>query len=298
MGVQFWWFYDVIAVAAVLVCIFITVKKGILKALISLIGFAAALGIGFSLSSSLGQTIYLKAVRESNIKKMDQSLSEGDYIDYLARHLENQGYNIYVDRIKLEKICFSGENVDEKIYKYVNNINGKRVDEESSFMNMLHDGYGSVLSNFITKQLSVYSAEYASEQIKSNPHEFHEFLKLLSDSDNHRPAAAFIADNYLREPYTSQIKLVVLIISLILLIVATIFIETSVGRNSYMQSSMATNIISGVMGLLKGAIIVVVIAVMVRLYVVLGNNKMLFFNYDAIDKGYIFKYVYNIIKDM
>jgi hypothetical protein len=43
---------------------------------------------------------------------------------------------------------------------------------------------------------------------------------------------------------------------------------------------------------------VFLIAVMVRLYVVFGSNKMLFFNHEAIDNTYIFKYVYDFVKSM
>jgi hypothetical protein len=298
MGVQFWWFYDVIAVAAVLVCMFVTIKRGIMKAAVSLVGFAIALGVAFSLSSSLAGSLYTKVIRNSNVKKLDQSLTEGRYMDELENYLENLGYNIDIDGSQLKKICFTGENVDENIYKYVNNINSRKVEEEGIFMNKLHEGYASSLHGFITKQLSEYSAEYAAREIESSPAKFYGFLKLLSDDDNLRPAAEYIVDNYLAAPYTSEIKLIVFIVAAIFLMLITIFIETEAGKNSQMEPSIVTHAMSGIIGFFKGAVIVFVIAVMVRLYVVLGSNKMLFFNHDAIDKTYVFKYIYNIIKDM
>ncbi len=298
MGVQFWWFYDVIAVAAVLVCMFVTIKRGIMKAAVSLVGFAIALGVAFSLSSSLAGSLYTKVIRNSNVKKLDQSLTEGRYMDELENYLENLGYNIDIDGSQLKKICFTGENVDENIYKYVNNINSRKVEEEGIFMNKLHEGYASSLHGFITKQLSEYSAEYAAREIESSPAKFYGFLKLLSDDDNLRPAAEYIVDNYLAAPYTSEIKLIVFIVAAIFLMLITIFIETAAGKNSQMEPSIVTHAMSGIIGFFKGAVIVFVIAVMVRLYVVLGSNKMLFFNHDAIDKTYVFKYIYNIIKDM
>jgi len=298
MGVQFWWFYDVIAVAAVLVCMFVTIKRGIMKAAVSLVGFAIALGVAFSLSSSLAGSLYTKVIRNSNVKKLDQSLTEGRYMDELENYLENLGYNIDIDGGQLKKICFAGENVDENIYKYVNNINSRKVEEEGIFMNKLHEGYASSLHGFITKQLSEYSAEYAAREIESSPAKFYGFFKLLSDDDNLRPAAEYIVDNYLAAPYTSEIKLIVFIVAAIFLMLITIFIETAAGKNSQMEPSIVTHAMSGIIGLFKGAVIVFVIAVMVRLYVVLGSNKMLFFNHDAIDKTYVFKYIYNIIKDM
>jgi uncharacterized membrane protein required for colicin V production len=298
MGAQFWWFYDVIVAAAILVCMFITIKRGIMKAAVSFVGFALALVVAFSLSSSLSDSLYSMAVRKSNIKKMDQSLEEDDYMDSLARYIENLGYNVSVDRGQLENICFSGEDIDTKLYTYVNNINGRKVDEESAFLNKLYEGYASIISGVISKQLSQYSAEYAAEMIRTNPGQFSRFMPLLKDPDTKRPAAEFIVDNYLAKPYISQIKLIVLIMMLIFFVIITIFIETAAGKNNHMEPSIITHTISGLIGLLKGVVVVVIITVMIRLYVVLGSNKMLFFNHEAIEKTWVFKYFYNFIKDM
>ena len=119
MGVQFWWFYDVIAVATILICLFITVKRGFLKAAVSLLGYVLALFIALSLSSSIGSSIYSKSVRESNVKKMDQALSENEFSEELAKYLESLGYNVKVDRDKLTGIYIKGEDVDENIYTYL-----------------------------------------------------------------------------------------------------------------------------------------------------------------------------------
>ena len=298
MGVQFWWFYDVIAVAVVLVFMFVTIKKGIMKAAVSLVGYGLAIALAFSISSSIAGSLYSKAVRNSNVKKMDQSISEGDYIAELGNYLENLGYNIVIDENQLRNICLSGEDVDEKIYKYVNNINGRKVDEEGIFLNKLHEGYASSLNGFITKQLSEYSAECAAREIESKPAKFYGFMQLLKDEDNFKPAAEYIVDNYLEAPYISEIKLIVFLVVTIFLVLITLLIETAAGKNRQMEPSIVTHAMSGLIGLFKGAVIVFVIAVMGRLYVVLGSNKMLFFNHDAIDNTYIFKYIYNIIKDM
>ncbi|WP_037293395.1 CvpA family protein, partial [Ruminococcus flavefaciens] len=211
MGEQFWWFYDVVAVAAILVCIFITVKKGLLKAAFSLVGYVLAIAIAISLSSSIGGSIYEKSVKESNIKKMDQALTEREFNGELAKYLESLGYNIYVDRDRLETICEKGEKVDENLYNYVNNINGKKVDEEAIFYNKLHEGYATVMSGIISRHLSEYSAEYAAVQIEGDPLKFCEFMKLLEDKESMRAPAEFIVENYLGKPYRSQVRLITLL---------------------------------------------------------------------------------------
>ena len=276
MGEQFWWFYDVVAVAAILVCIFITVKKGLLKAAFSLVGYVLAIAIAISLSSSIGGSIYEKSVKESNIKKMDQALTEREFNGELAKYLESLGYNIYVDRDRLETICEKGEKVDENLYNY----------------------YATVMSGIISRHLSEYSAEYAAVQIEGDPLKFCEFMKLLEDKESMRAPAEFIVENYLGKPYRSQVRLITLLALLVIFILITVFISSSAGRNDNMEPGVVSHLLSGLIGAFKGCVIVFAIAVMVRLYVIFGSNKMLFFNHDAIDQTYLFKFVYDLVKNM
>ena len=51
-------------------------------------------------------------------------------------------------------------------------------------------------------------------------------------------------------------------------------------------------------GIPKGIILCFAVAAVIRLYVVLGSDEMLFFNFNAIDKTYIFKHMYNNVADM
>lgn len=298
MGVQFWWFYDVIAAAVVLISIFVTVKKGFFKAALSALGYVIAIIIALSLSSSIGGSIYKNSIRESVTKKVDQSLTDRGYIDELGKYLESLGYNVSVDRDTLYDICISGEDVDQKIYKYLNNINNRKVDEEAIFMNKLHEGYASVTSGFVSKHLSEYSAECTAEEIRNDPGKIYELLKLFDEPESLRKPAEFITDNYLKTPYTTLVKLITLIILLVLFLVITILIVASTGKDDKVAPTLVTHFFSGLIGIFKGAVIVFLIAAIVRLYVVMGSNKMLFFNHEAIDNTYIFKYVYNFVKDM
>lgn len=298
MGAQFWWFYDVIVVAAILVCMFLTAKNGIMKAAISLVGFALSVGIALSASSSVANSFYEGSIRTSNIKKLDYNITNGDFYGDFATYLNNLGYDIFVDRNRLEQICISEADVDKSIYEYLNNINNREVDPEGIFMDKLHEGYASLISGLVSKQLSEYSAEYAAEQIRKDPSGIYEYMQLVRDPDYKEPAAEHIVDNYLEKPYKTQIRLVCLMLLMIVFIIITIFIGTVANKKEHMEEGLVTKTISGLIGIFVGAVIVLLIAVMVRLYVVLGSNKMLFFNHEAIDNSYIFKYVYNFVKDM
>ena len=188
MGVQFWWFYDVIAVAVVLVSIFISVRKGLMKAVATLIGLVLSAVIAFSAGGPVAELMYEQSEKSSNIKKYELSLESVDFISDLGNQLETLGYNIRIDSDELRKAFNDENNPEKKIYKYVNNINSKKVDEESIFINKLHESYAVVISNYVSKRMNEYSAEYTAEAIRKNPEQIFELYELLQDQDTKRPA--------------------------------------------------------------------------------------------------------------
>ena len=67
MGVQFWWFYDVIAVAVILVSIFLSVRKGLIKTIAALTGFVLSAVIAFSAGGPIAELMYEQSEKGSNI---------------------------------------------------------------------------------------------------------------------------------------------------------------------------------------------------------------------------------------
>lgn len=299
MGEQFWWFYDVIAAAAVLVCIFLSVRSGLIKAATSIICFILSFVIALSVSSMVADAIYEQATKNGNVKELTPSLESKSFTVDLKKYLEGLGYNVRIDQQKLDKAFHDDLSPDTKIYEYLNNINNKKVDEEAIFMNKLHEGYAYIVSDYIAQKLSPYAAEYAAEQVRKQPMKVYELDKLMqieTDEETMRDAAEFISETYLKVPYTTQLRLISFCILFLVLGLISIGIEVATSRYKEKMSGLVPNFMCILIGVVKGAIMIVAIACVVRLYVVLGSNKMLFFNHEAIEQTYIFKYFYNFIK--
>ena len=296
MGVQFWWFYDVIVIAVAAICIFITAKKGLLKASFAIVGYIFAVFLSYSGSAGIADTITEHAIRGSNIQKLHQTLVDYEYSSELAMKLEGLGYNLYVDRSTLEEIYSKGEDVDEKIYDYLNKINNKKVDEEDVFYEKLHNCYAESVKGLISRQLTQYSAECAAEEIRKDPATFRQFLQIVSDPEHKEPGAVFLVDHYLMKPYRTYVRLIIYLIAFVLLLFLALVIARAAARHDHIEYNAMTYISCGIIGIAKAATIVLAIAVMIRLYVITGSNKMLFFNHDVIEKSYIFKYIYQIVQ--
>lgn len=295
MGSQFWWFYDVIAVAAVLVCVFLSGRKKVLQAAVSLGGFVLAIIFASTLSGGMTGALYKGGIRQNNVSKLSKSVSDIEFGEEVKSYLESLDYGLSLKLAKVEEILNSGSDIDGKMYKYATDTEGRKFAEKEIFINRLHEGYAQITSRIVSENLSLYSAEYTAEQIKEKPADFEKLIPLYMNIEDKSPAAEYIADNYVKVPYEEVIRLIVFILIFFVVLIFMLFISGAMGRNSVYNEGVGAKLLCGFMGIFNGAILVFAIAAIIRLYVVLGDDKMLFFNFKAIEQTYIFKNVYNVI---
>lgn len=301
MGDQFWWFYDVAAAAVVLVCIFLSGRKGITRALTSLVGCILAFAIALTVSGSISRSIYKTTIKDSNSKKLAHALEGKDFTQDMKVYLESLGYNIKVDYKKLNEILSSGEDINNKLFVYVNSVNGKPVDDEDGFYEKLYEGEGEIISGYVTEELSKFAGATAKKNIKKNPETIDQFaplMQIFDDPNEEFPmtkAGKFISNHYISSAYITLVRLIAFIILVFLVVLITWFVFKSFLDDDSGYQGIFSHTVGGFLGIVNGAVYVCVVAAMIRLYVVLGSNEMLFFNHSAIDKTYIFKYFYKFI---
>ena len=296
MGTQLWWFYDVVAVAIVIVTVFINAKRGAVKALASLISSILAVTIALALSSGLSGTIYKVAVRDTINDKLTKSLLENETTGPLKSYMEGLGYNIIVNTDKLDKILDTGENYDEQLFEYVNNINGKQVVSEAEFTTKIHAGYAEVFRTGIGKEVNRYVSAAAAEKIRNGEIKVEPlFSKLRVVDASLKPAANIICDEYIEEPYRNYIGIILFVVLFAAGYIICRFLVNSMLTKSTGFQSTGSKVAGGIVGVIVGAVYIAFAASLVRLSVIGGSNEMLFFNHDAINKTFIFRHFYELM---
>lgn len=300
MGSQFWWFYDIVAAAVFLVCIFLAGKKGVLRGAIAAVGCVIALALALGISTGAADGVYQNTMRSSNIKKVAKVIRQDVFLYKYAAYLESLDANIDPNYDRLDAI-FSSENknYDEQLSKYINNINGRRLYDDEETLRVVHEGYAVVIGELVSQSMNKYAAEVAMKEIRKNPGTMQELIPMIHfrEEGESVPPAKFITDNYTAPAYVTIYKLAGLLIVFILAFVFTLYMSYSIASKQE-PSRPVEYIISGSTGIFTGAAIVFIIAAAVRLWAVLGSNEMLFFNNEVIDRSLIFKYFYNLVSKL
>lgn len=301
MGTQFWWFYDVLALATILVCAFIWGKKGAMKGVFAAVGGVLSVMLAFGISSAVADGLRQITVKSGDAHKLEEHLSQDTFSDEMAVYLENMGYSIRVDRKKLGEILDKTDvQYDEAIAKYVNNVNSKRLEEDSQVLvEKVREGYAAAIGEIVGESLSKFAAETAANEVRKNPDMMQELIPLMRGEVS-SAAANYIGENCTAPAYRTIFRLVsFVVLFLVFWLALTAIIKSFSGsRDSGTAAGAANHIIGAVMGTAAGAIAVLAVAAAVRLSAVLGSNEMLFFNNDVVDKSFVFRFFYGLIEKM
>lgn len=300
MGMQFWWFYDVIAGAVLLICIFLGGKRGAVRSLFTAVSLVIAALVSFGASSAVADMMSKGSLIQSNAKKIDDHIDPNTFTLLFTDYLENMGYSLKVDSAKLGKILDSDEQYDEALVRYVNNINGRKVENNDNILlEKIHKGYAEVIGSIVTESLSKYAGSYAEQMILEDSSGMQELIPLMRDIENVRPAADYIARNYTAQAYKTMFKLVSFVI-----LIAVLGLLTVLGTGSYFKNretvitSVPSHVFGGIVGIVSAIVIIYGIAVAIRMWAVMGNDEMLFFNNEAAGRSYVFKYFYEFANNL
>ncbi len=299
MGSQFWWFYDVIVVAVALVCIFIGSRKGVMKGVFGFVSVIIAAVLAYVISGAVGDTVSSGLVCESNAKKISESIDESTFMTKYINYLENMGYSVSIDESKLGAALDKGEGMEEAVVFYLNSVNGHSLDKKEVLLEKMHEGYGIILSDIVSKSLNEFAAVKTKEIISEKPEMMEELIPMLRDEEQLFQASLYISKNMTAPAYNIIGRLVSYLV-----IFAVIALGLLLGINAFFSHKevdaigVVSHVAGGIFGLFTAAGIVFAIAVWVRVSAITGNNEMLFFNNDVVEKSYLFKYFYDFAMKM
>lgn len=298
MGIQFWWFYDVIAVAIVLVCVFLSSRKGTMKAAITTVGYGLALALALGLSSGSAESLYTNTMRSSCISNINHVLRSETFVNKYSSYLESLGYSLRINPDKLYNIFSQSENIDDDLVRYVNNVNGRKIGEDSEVLEIVHEGYAVVIRDIAAQNLSKYAAETAAHEIRRDSSGMQKLAPMLVDKEDRTPAAKYIADNYTAPAYITVYKLIGFLILFVAIAVILLLVLNQYMSKDDQKIDVGSHISGGIIGVIKGGLFVTVVAALIRVWAILGSDEMLFFNNQVIEKSLIFKYFYTFVSSL
>lgn len=267
---------------------YVSVRNGFSKTLPVIIGYALSIFTAINTCGVTATFVYSKAFQKSNIQHIYENISEIDFSRQYKTYIDSLGYSFTVDSEKLEEIFRNGENITEETFQYFNRLQ-KDFDTKENFSEKFRTGYKQILFDSLKSDIPSFVIE--SPELSEN--EFDESIKMMYNDDK-MLNAVYIEEHFTRTTAISFLKK----ISFVLIVVAVmIVLSFFINRISRFIKGFGTvdHILGLISGIAETAVYFIIISVIIKVLIDAGNNEMILFNNETIEKTRIFRHIYNII---
>lgn len=298
MDTQFWWAYDAAAAAVVAVIIYLSAKKGFSKTIFTTLGCIISLVFAITLSESASDAIYRSAVKSGNIKSVRRSLEDVQITSKFRVFLENQGYNITVNESRLQSILAESENMQDDLFKYACNINDKEVDEKETFIQKVNSGFFDIFHEMLSHELPEYllsDLSLMNDDSRLTQQAVQMVVRLEMIDDIPQETVDYLENTFIQNRASEICRFAAFsIIYILLMLVIRLFANIITAMLDIPSVGAAEQPLGAVMGIIRAVLFLIAAAAFVKFLVIIGDEKMMFFNQKSIDKTIVFKYIYNL----
>ncbi len=275
MGVQFWWFYDVLVLAVVAGILYSSVSKGFNKMVFHMIGTILAFVIAFFGSSALAPSVYQTIYKENITNHIQRVLEEQDIFEVMAALSHDPTYGA--------PLGLETEDMRETASQVVS------VQQVSAwYADLLSDASQQMLA----QSLSPQTDQLLSELFASDSDLFMAYHSGIVGGDI-GSCANVLEQSYYREGYTELVRMALfLVMAIVVVIIVGVIAHMTGNLEEIMHIRRCNRLLGFLVGVLETAFVLFAIAVAVKLLVNGTDSQMLLFNEETIEATKIFKLLY------
>ena len=297
MGSQFWWFYDILAVALTLFIIYLNAKRGFKKNFLIIIGYVLSVVVTSVTSAMLAEPVYTGLIRESNLYAFDQVLSDYDGTAVIQNALDKQEYGAKFDEKKID-IYLSPAKADfeDELYRYVNQTCDYTVTTPTEFRNILRGAFIESFGSLMAKQMPLYARLSLEDKLADNDTLYVETMQhIYGETGSMRQITAYLEGTYVKDDCIRIINsfLFVAIFCCLMSLIAVLAkkLESRIYFNIY---PVVDHIAGGLLGILEALMLLCLLCIFLRLLFVTASDTMLVLNEETILKSRLFRYIYQL----
>lgn len=294
MGTEFVWFFDIAVVAILLIFLYSGGKRGFLRSIILIAGYFISFFVAFSLSGKLAPPIYDGFARPLVISSIEKKLDSIDIAEELQRSI-NSAYRdsgITFDKDEVQQVISGSDgDLSKSFTDYISSKTGVEISDDK--INEVLQGafMGDTVERFFAS-LPNFMKESASSYLSANNPSLGDTIK--GTIGTKETAAAFLEEEVLRGGAISVVQMILFfllfgVVMLIVRLLAGLFKDV----NKIPVIGPVNTLLGAAIGLVEGAIIVYIIALLIHLIIMFMASPMIVFNEETIQSTLLFKFFYN-----
>jgi len=332
MGLQFFWFYDILIVAIFLAVVYRCTRAGFASVLVSFAGIFLAFAFALMLSAPIANAVYDSAVKPGVVEKIDYSENETsmstafdtlrntDMSKAVIRGQSMEEFTASLEPDESGKVHMDLTNVDlSRTGIMSGNLEFFGINDISDF-NALNLGRVDISpSMYANNEVhDIILARAVSQQIANKAHANHEQLNGILDSTipgfsrvatgstdlismliigiiNSESDSLYSAidDNLVKPVLIVPIRTLLFVIIFAIVSIVVSFVAKALRIiNKIPILGRLNSLLGGVLGSVRAVVVIFMVCLGVRVLISLTSNNILILNTMTIDETYIFQYFY------
>ncbi len=291
MASELFWFFDALALGILLVAMYFGGRRGLMKSVVTVVLTVAVIVVSWFGAEIASPIIYDNLLKDKIVAGLDNTTESADPAQTTHDAINDADLGVEIPDSEITRLLgIDGDffaNLTAELKK-----NGASDDAEKIQTEMKESVTEKMLTTLLDGWAAPETVADILETLQGTTDSINGVLDVFISGD--KSATAQVFEETVLGPAIKGILRVLIFV--LLLIVLKLITNPIAGLFKFVNEipiiGPVNKLFGGVLGIVEGAVIVIIVALLVRLTVFLSEGSLMFLNIDTIDKTYIFKYFY------
>lgn len=291
MASELFWFFDALALGILLVAMYFGGRRGLMKSVVTVVLIVAVIVVSWFGAEIASPIIYDNLLKDKIVAGLDNTTESADPAQTTHDAINDADLGVEIPDSEITRLLgIDGDffaNLTTELKK-----NGASDDAEKIQTEMKESVTEKMLTTLLDGLAAPETVADILETLQGTTDSINGVLDVFISGD--KSATAQVFEETVLGPAIKGILRVLIFV--LLLIVLKLITNPIAGLFKFVNEipiiGPVNKLFGGVLGIVEGAVIVIIVALLVRLTVFLSEGSLMFLNIDTIDKTYLFKYFY------
>lgn len=283
---QTWWLYDLMVLVILVVCIWGGWRRGILRTVISLLGYGAAMYLSNVLAEPAAEMVYDRWLDSYCTEFLSDQLASYHLSETLQNTLE--AYGVTLDQAQLQELAENADSATEQFCAAAG-VSSDALDD-----GLLQDLNSSIFAAYTGLPTWMAQALLPTGSVYDNSDRLFETAAVLL-SDDAEASAEYLTENYIRSVVISFVKFIIFFIIFLLI---SAFLQVIIKWLSYVFRfdglSLLNQILGAGLGGIEAVFFLLLMKTLTKWFVENGSDQLPFFQEAIIDQTVLFQLLYHL----
>ncbi len=293
MASDLFWFYDALALGILLITLYMGAKRGLMKSVVLIVLTVLSIVISWFGAEIASPIIYDELIKEHVVSGLAQSSESTDPVRVTSEAISEGDYGVEISDSDIEGIIESDGNFFSRLTDELKKNGAAESSDE-----IQTEVKGAVSEKMLVSLLGdfVQPSTIADilESFRGTTDGISDVLSIFISGN--KEATATATEEMIIAPVIKGILKVIVFILLLLILKLIIGPISDLFKsvNKIPVIGPVNALLGGALGAVEGAILIYIIALIVRMAIYFTEGSLMFINMDTIEKTYVFKWFYDI----